>query len=388
MRGHIRRRGPDRWQLIVSAGFDPVTGRRRQVFGSAQGTRDDAEQALARLVVEVGAGHHLGPTSTLDELFEAWVTMDDLEPSTAYQARRRYERYVKSRLGHVQVRRLQVVQLDMLYRDLQRAGGVGGAALSASTVRRVHTDLSAVLSKAVRWQWIVANPAALASPPKVRAGRPKAPTPAELRRLFEVGLDHDPDLVEFLRLAATTGARRGEVCALRWPHVDVERGGVRITRALGHRDGGVYEKDTKSGDERWVSLDDVTMAMLAARRRRAIAEAQQADVWLAADAFVFSYRTDGTTGWQPSGVSHRFDRLRKRAGLEHVQLRQLRHFVGTYLGDAGLPVGAISGRLGHSRKSTTLDFYTAHLVEPDRRAAEVLGRLLDGAAQEPGSGAG
>lgn len=384
MRGHIRRRSSDRWQLIVSAGFDPITGRRRQVFGSAQGTRADAEQALARLVLEVSAGHHLGPTSTLDDLFEAWVT-GDLEPSTAYQARRRYVRYVQPRLGHVQVRRLQVVQLDMLYRDLQRAGGQEGRPLSAATVRRVHADLSAALTQAVRWQWIVTNPAPLASPPRVRQSRPKAPTPAELRRLFAVGLEHDPDLVEFLRLGATTGARRGEVCALRWPHVDVERGGVRITRALGHRDGGVYEKDTKTGDERWVSLDEVTMSMLAVRRRRVMAVAQQAEVWLAADAFVFSYRSDGTTGWQPSGVSHRFERLRKRAGLEHVQLRQLRHFVGTYLGDAGLPVSAISGRLGHARTSTTQDIYTAHLVEPDRRAAEVLGRLLDDPPPQQGS---
>jgi len=41
--------------------------------------------------------------------------------------------------------------------------------------------------------------------------------------------------------------------------------------------------------------------------------------------------------------------------LERVRLHDLRHFVATVLGGAGVPIATISGRLGHSENATTLN---------------------------------
>jgi integrase len=48
--------------------------------------------------------------------------------------------------------------------------------------------------------------------------------------LLATALERNPKLGLFLRLAVVLGARRGELCALRWQHVDLDRGEVLLER--------------------------------------------------------------------------------------------------------------------------------------------------------------
>lgn len=75
-------------------------------------------------------------------------------------------------------------------------------------------------------------------------------------------------------------------------------------------------------------------------------------------------------------MTHRFDGLRRRAGLERVRLHDLMHFTATSMLAAGLPLNVVSGRLGHSRGSATLNIYTHFLDAGDRAAAETMGAIL------------
>ena len=70
-----------------------------------------------------------------------------------------------------------------------------------------------------------------------------------------------------------------------------------------------------------------------------------------------------------------FAKVRKRVGLEHVQLRHLRHYTATQLLSAGVDVRTVAGRLRHARPAMTLDRYAAWVPERDREAADVLGNL-------------
>lgn len=174
-------------------------------------------------------------------------------------------------------------------------------------------------------------------------------------------------------MSADTGCRRGELCALRWSAIDLERGAVTIKRALGQAADGPYEKSTKTRQQRIVAIGPGTLAELRKRRLRA---EQAAGGILDADAFVFSNDPRGQVPWQPHSVTNRFTRLRDRLALRHVRLHDLRHFCATYLLDAGLPAGAVARRLGHSRTSTTFDIY-GHVVDGrDVQAAALLAELL------------
>ena len=92
-------------------------------------------------------------------------------------------------------------------------------------MRRIHGVLRRALAQGVKWGKLASNPAVNASPPRVPAPELSPPAPAEVARLFELAAAEDPPLAVLLALAASTGARRGELVALRWSDVDLDARG-------------------------------------------------------------------------------------------------------------------------------------------------------------------
>ncbi len=258
------------WQVIVSVPRDPLTGRLRQVSATAR-TKREAETLLNRLVAEAEAGQHSGPDVTMAELLEEWfaVASPDWSPKTVLETRRFVDNYVVPHLGAVKVRKLTTAQLDRFYRALRERGGRDERPLSVSSVRRVHVVVRRALAQAKRWGWISQNPAADASPGKLPRREIVPPDVEATVRLIDLAEAEDPDFGVFLRLTATTGARRGELCALRWSDVDLRGGTVTISRALvDSADGGYVEKDTKTHAARRIALDAAMVKVLRAHQRR------------------------------------------------------------------------------------------------------------------------
>ncbi len=115
-----------------------------------------------------------------------------------------------------QVSQLDAATLDTFYARLRRHGGKDGRPLAASSVRQIHAILSGALTRAVVWGWISHNPARLASPPSREQADTQPPAVEDAARLLRTAAAEDPELGMFLRLAIMLGARRGELCALRW----------------------------------------------------------------------------------------------------------------------------------------------------------------------------
>ena len=120
--------------------------------------------------------------------------------------------------------------------------------------------------------------------------------------------------------------------------------------------------------------------MLAVRRQLELVTSRAAlgGVNVSDGAFVFSSEVDGSRPWRPEVASHRWDTIRRRAGLDGVRLHDLRHFQATMLLRAGVPVKNVSKRLGHRDAATTLNVYAHFLEEADRQSADLMGRLLSG----------
>jgi integrase len=212
--GFIRQRG-NAWQVIVHAGRDPVTGKRRNLTGTAR-TKREAQALRARLLTQVDEGRRPATDATLAQLLERWLEMADLAWSTRVTYKGYIERTILPTLGHMALRRLDTATLDRFYTTLRARGGVGGKPMAPATVRQVHAILRRALDQAARWGWIPVNPAALATPPRPGSAEIRPPTPEEVSRVLETAYEVDPDFAVLLWLAATTGARRGELCALRW----------------------------------------------------------------------------------------------------------------------------------------------------------------------------
>jgi integrase len=248
--------------------------------------------------------------------------------------------------------------------------------MAPATVRQVHAILRRALDQAARWGWIPANPAALASPPRLGSSEVRPPTPEEVSRLLEAAYEADPDFAVLLWLAATTGARRGELCALRWGSVDLEAAELLILRNLFQAAGRLVEKDTKTHAARRLALSDDSVALLDEHRRRCAERAEACGVQLSEDAYVFSFDAAGRQPMHPDSVTHRFSRLAKQLGVR-TRLHDLRHYAATQLIAGGVDLRTVSGRIGHAGGgATTLRVYTHFLAAADRQAAEVLEKTL------------
>jgi integrase len=376
--------------VIVSGGRDPVTGKRRHVSRTVAGSKREAEAVLSQLLVDVGRGRHIGADVSVNELLDRWLAMaePDLSPSTVQVTRWMIDLYVRPRLGEVRLRKLTAIELDRFYAELRKSGGHDGGPLAPRTVRRVHNIVRRALQQAVRWDWIVENPAAHASPPRTQRVEPTAPTPEETSKLLSAATTADSAFGAFIRLAAITGARRGELCGLRWDAVDLETGSVLIARSVVRAEVGLVEKDTKTHQARRVAIDEATRRALLEHRARCVERALEVGVGLAPDAFVFSYEASGEKPWPPLSVSQRFRRLREQVGLSNVRLHDLRHYAATRLIAGGVPVRTVAGRLGHANAATTLGIYSHFVEASDQAAADLLGELFDRSAEAPPAAAG
>ena len=112
---------------------------------------------------------------------------------------------------------------------------------------RSHAVLRRALAQGVKWGWLTLNPAANASPPRSKKQHLELPDPADVARLIEEAATVTRSLPTYFRLAAAAGARRGEECALRWKHIDLDKRRVTIARSMAEVGGELIEKMDRPG---------------------------------------------------------------------------------------------------------------------------------------------
>ena len=187
----------------------------------------------------------------------------------------------------------------------------------------------------------------------------------------------DTVLAMAIALAAITGARRGELCALRWSDVNWSRRTIAIARSLTVVDRQVSEGPTKTHQRRDIAIDDALGAFLARRRGEQERFSGRVGVELVNDPFVLSRSADGSEPCLPDGLSHQYQRLADRMGLS-THFHELRHFAATTAIAGGADVRTVAGRLGHADPSVTLRVYAHALEARDRELAGFLGSIVLG----------
>lgn len=373
MRGTKRERRKGVWEVRVYLGRDPITGKPRQVSKTVRGGAKLADQALRDLIDKQPPASNDGIGVTFGQLLTRWLEECerlDLSPTTLSTYRSQIEGTIRPALGKVALNRLTAKNLDDLYGALKKKNR------SAKTIRNYHGIISSALHQAVRWGWVRENVAEHAKPPRLAQQRVKAPAVDVVRQIITKAEERDPRLAPLFMLGALTGMRRGELCALRWTDVHLDRRELDIARSVVIVAGGLSEKATKNDRLRRVALDKVGLTLLKQHRRRVDGWARLAETTIPDDAFVFSPEIDCSAPYRPDSVTGFFIRLRDTLGFEDVRLHDLRHFTATQLIGAGVDVRTVAGRLGHSDPSLTLRVYSHVIEERDRAAADLMGRVL------------
>jgi integrase len=314
-----------------------------------------------------------------------------LAPSTKASYEQNFRLHILPEIGDIKLTQLTGARISAMYRKFEKTGRrdhAAGTGLSARTIRYCHVILKAMLQQAISDGLLVSNPCDRARPPSEKEARPPELRPwtaAELSTFLAWVEEHGcADFVAW-RVLAYTGARRGEVLALRWRDVDLEGARLSIRRSVGlvrkkGEGAEIIEGTTKSGRERVVDLDPQTVEAL--RRWRLTRAGLSLD--LARDSALVFGALEGQHQ-NPVRFSQRFTEALTRCARDLgdaappvIRLHDLRHCHATILLSAGVPVKIISERLGHASVVITMQVYAHAMPGMQAEAAAKFAALVGG----------
>ena len=317
-----------------------------------------------------------GTDQTLAAFLDAWLAfVEPLRSPTTIRGYRDKVRRWKAALGARKVSKLTAQDIDRTYSHWLEEGA------APQTVQHCHRVLATALKQAQRWGLITRCVTDLAQPPASIHRAPPDLGPVTGEALVVDLEDREPVTAMAVLLAGVTGARRGELCGLRWSDIDETRRQLTIARSIRH---GLDKQQlvvapTKTGRARRVSLDARALDVLVRYREQAESWAAAAGVPIAPDGYLLTLDPSGVTPIKPDTITSGFARAAKRVGIR-LRFHDLRHMSASLLIGAGTDVRTVAGRLGHADASTTLRIYAHAFEARDRQAAEVLGALLPGQA--------
>jgi integrase len=378
MKGHLRERSPGHWAIVIDS-RDPETGKRKRKWHSFRGTKREAQVECSKLIAAISGGTYVDPSrQTVAQFLDKWLgyMASQLSP----HSHERYTEIVKKNLvpmlGAVRLTNLRSAQIAKAYTNALAAGrrdGKGG--LSANTVVYMHRVLKQALKQAVLWRELARNETADVKPPKVERKQMKVLDADGTVALIETA--RDTTLFMPILLGVTTGMRRGEVAALRWRHVDLDRAQISIEESAEQTKIGVRYKPPKSGKGRTVALPASVVEELRSHRIKQAQTLLKVGIRLSTDGFVVA-QADGSP-FQPRSLTHAFELFLAKHKLPRVRLHDLRHTHATAMLKGKIHPKIVQERLGHSTIAITLDIYSHVLEGMQEDAAEIVDAALQAA---------
>jgi integrase len=312
-----------------------------------------------------------GGTITLDDWLDEWWPGYEAgltKPSARISAAGIIRRYVRPMLGHMALQDVDEHVVRRWVADLLagRTAVSKPRRLAPKTVRNAHGQLHRVMVDAVRRKLIRANPCQGTDLPDPSRDEQRFLTEAEAERLLAAVPERWRTLILLLLL---TGLRWGEAVGLRVGKVDLANRRLVVAQQLQELNTGpegiVYVAPKSKRSRRTVAfpgrLAEALHPLVAGHQRDAL-------VFRAAEGGPVRYRHFYRRIWLPT---------LKRSKLEGLRLHDLRHTHATWLISAGVPILAISRRLGHATISITMDLYGHLLPEVDDSIIASLDGTLD-----------
>jgi integrase len=342
-------------------------GKRITKYGK---TKTEAKQKLDAYLADLRAGRIvIGPKQTVAEYLIHWLEHSrclKVEPGTLENYRCIIRAHFIPAFGHVQLSQLTKEHVQALYAEKLRAG------YAPSTIKTMHSLLSSALREAVTDGLVARNVCDRVTLPKQKKREPVVLDDEQCRRLLAAARGRR--LWFLILVAITTGARVGELCALRWSDIDVKRRRIHIHRSVCVVIGrGLVEKGPKTvSGSRQVVLSQVVLEAIPEqqeyiRRLQARAGAAWKDLDLVFPGVRGNYLRDRI-------ILNEFRAVLQEAGLPvKMHFHDLRHSAATLLFAAGVHPKIVSEALGHSSVSITLDLYGG--VTPDMQ--DETGRVMD-----------
>jgi integrase len=345
-------------------------GKRRYVSAKRKG---DAERSLREAMTDAGRGLVFDASNqTVSGYITRWLedfAKANLAPRTYHNYKLQIREHIIPAFGTMKLSKLDTPNIQALYTAKLRDG------LKPSSVRYIHAVLHCALKKAAELRLIPRNPAASASPPKIRQEEITPLDGQQARLLLEAARG---DRFECLyALSLMCGLRMGEALGLRWSDIDLEAGTLRVHRQLQRirEGGGLVFSEPKNASRRTIDLPQRTREALRSHHKRELEEELRAGGKWQENGLVFASRK-GTPLDAQNIVNRYFKPLLRRSGLPDIRWHDLRHTCATLLLTRGTHPKMVQHLLGHASIQLTLDRYSHWIPSMGRATAEGMDEAL------------
>jgi integrase len=260
----------------------------------------------------------------------------------------------------------------LLLREKEREGK-----LSPRSVGYIREVLRVALNRAIKWNLVTKNAAALTDPPRRERKELVILTPEQTEAFLRAAAGDR--LEAFHLIIATLGLRRGEGLALRWQDINLDTGELRVRQTLQRVGGKLIFKEPKTDkSRRTLSLPGVVVDTLRQHHDRQGFEAQS-PAWQ--DHGLVFPNIHGAP-CDPANVLTRFKQALAAANLPDQRLHDLRHFAATFPVAKCPPMRVVMDILGYSKMAAPSDLYTHVMLPVHREVADLIDQVLRPKMQE------
>lgn len=374
-KGSHRQIAPGKYEVRV---YVPALGRHvsRTFTGSVK-----ARDAFQRELVDRAEAGEFDPKpyteGSVADIVAQWIDHHAAEWSARHLHDVRWftDRHLASIAG-MEAAKVTPANVRSLYGQLARDVGVASA-------RRAHTFLNAAYTQAVAHEELPRNPCAKVRPPKAVRAEERDVSFADVARMIAAA-EASPRLAAagygtLIWVAATIGARRGELCGLQWQDINVKAQTITIRRAVVQVGSELVVKGPKSGKPRTVTVDAATLAVLERWRAHCDRLYTLAGQTMARTWYIWPTGADGTQPTRPDMLTQRWDRLRAR-GKTSMRFHDIRHANASFLAAQGADPADAAGRLGHG-VPVFMGTYV-HASGSDAALAALVGTALEVAVRD------
>lgn len=318
---------------------------------------------------------------TLEEF--AKVYLEIKKPSFSERTYDAYSKAIDSliipALGSHKISQIKPAHVQMFVQQLcnmPKSRGKNGEKLSESSVRRYLAILQSIFRLAVKQRIITDSPAKAEylELPRVIPPKTEIFSKQEAAKMLSYLEEESLQFQTLIQLAIMTGARRGELVALKFSDFDYENNKVTIERAavsVSHQP--IIIKRPKDYEVRTVAVNPYCIDLVKLLRAEKDRQAERLGSQWHENDWLFTQ--DNGELMHPNTPSAQFSKFLKKYGMNHRKFHSLRHTSATLLLYGGVNIKQVQERLGHSNLETT-NKYLHCISEADEQAANVLQDML------------
>ena len=370
--GTIRKRSDGRWEARIIIGHkNDGSPMYKSAFAKTQKSALKQLHQLLDLYRDVDLTEEC--RMTLGEWMDKWLDeymIFTVRESTLDSYRCLTENQVKRFIGEKQLSSLTTAELQKFYIKIKKEGRVkpnrdGSYELADSIVRKIHMMLHEALDTAVRERLIAKNPTNGTTIPKTNYIEKQILGDEQLETFLEE-IKKEEYWCDFFYVEVMTGLRRGEICGLKWSDIDFDANKLRVQRSVSAKKGGglnIGETKTNTGT-RIITMPPSVREVLQNRRQTAITE------------WVFPAFLNPEQPIHPEAAYRKLKVILKHAELPLIRFHDLRHTFATHAMKSGVDPKTLSGILGHTNASFTLDTYTHVTSDMQKNASAIVGNMM------------